>query len=648
MADTPVIDYTKREYESNKTALIAFIKERFPTDWTDFFDSNLGVALLEANVYDFTILSFMLDKMANEGYLETAQLRENVLRIVNLIGYNVSAATASSISVNAELTSVQLDDVVIREGTEIRTIDGLVFEVSQDYTVTAGNLTPMSLEVAADVSRTVTFTENSIIVTFNIPLPADAGLGDSIRATSGPDTEFHQIVDISADRLEVTLDAIWVAATTTAEYEVYDRQIILIQGESKTESFVSNGEANQVLLTTEREVIDGSMTVEVNSVEWSEVESLIYATASQQAYELSFDSQDRAIIRFGDNISGKIPPDGLTIDLDFRIGGGEVGNVAKNAIRTTISGYVGASSTVSVSVSNPVTQGSGGQDRETIEHIKEFAPRYVRTNDRAVTAEDYQTLSASFSDETFGSVAQAVAVLNTNLVPKENNLVYVYIWAPGPNGTLVAPSDGLRSTLKTYLDEKKMIGTEILVVAGASKDVDVTAVVGYDTSFNTAEVTTNIEAAIDDVFEDPNLLPGTPLYISKIYEAVEAIQGVDHVYISTSPASVDGQITTESYEVISKGTVSIEQTPVAPDWFAVPSTSTGNFTIQWSAVSAISGYQVQESADSAFTTPTLIYDGTATELNLTRATGKYYYRVRTYNSFGTSPWRLANNPCNVL
>jgi len=636
------IDYTKREFTSNYEELVRILQQRFPQDWTDFFNSNIGVALLHAISYDFSLLSFMLDKQANESYLETAQLRANVLRIANQIGYQPSAATASSISVNAELTSPQLDPVTITKGTEVKTLDGLVFEVSDDYVIAAGDVSMNELLVDADPAREVTFVQGSINITFNGALPTNVGIGASLRATTGADTNFYQIVEISSDRLTAVIDLPWSVADTVSEYEIYNQQITLSQGESKSTQVVSNGTENQSFTTPDTSAIQGSVSVFVDGVEWTEVESLILSDAGQD-FEVSYDDKDRAIIRFGDGIIGAIPPNNAVIDIYYRVGGGSVGNIARSSIRTTINGFIGVSGTVQVFVTNPANVGSGGEDRETIEHIKIFAPRSVRTNDRAVTGEDYQTLSSVYVDDEFGAVARAVAVLDTNLVPLESNIVRVYIWGSGDDNTLLPPSDGLRASLKEYLDTKKMIGTEVLVVPGVNKEVDVNAALEFDDRFDTFQIIEQVEEAIDCVFQSADLQPGTPLYISKLYEAVESVQGVRSAYITTDPVDDQGKIPTEKFETIAKGNIEIVQQPVPPDFLAVPATSTGTFTAIWGAVAGIDGYELQESPTSDFVTYTTVFTGNATEFTMTRASGTYYYRVRTYNSYGNSDYRLSSN-----
>ncbi len=644
----PTIDYTKREYTSNKEELQQLIKTRFPEVWTDFSDSNLGEALLELIAYDYSLQSFMLDKMANESYLDTVKLRENLLRLVALIAYPVSGATSASLPLNASLFSTETNDVVIKKGTEVRTVDEVVFETDADYLISAGNLTPMSVVLSASPSLTTDFTEASRNIEFSSALPSNVRVGHFLRATTGTDNSFYQIRSISTDRLSAELYSPWPNLDATEQFEVYNKQITIIQGETKNDTFTSDGSNNQEFTTTFGQAAEGSLVVVVDGEEWSSIESLIYSDEGKH-YEVDRDAADRLIVRFGDGVLGKKPADGVSIEMTYRTTVGASGNIALNTIDTTVNGYIGAT-TVSIRLSNPVNRGSGGSDRETIEHIKKFAPKYVRTNDRAVTVEDYETLSATFSDPTYGAIAEASASLNTNKVPRENNLVYVYVWAEGQAGELLIPSDGLRTSLKSFLDTKKMIGTEILVLPGVKKDVDVTAVIEFDRRLDSSEVSSKVEEALAQVFEQETFSPGDSLYISKLYEAVEAILGVENAYIITDPVHNQGRIDAEKYETISAGTIEVKRIPIPPVWLIVPLTGVVGtpYTVKWSAVTGVDGYTLQEATQSNFQDAVDIYTGTNTEFNVTKsAPGTFYYRIKTFNVYGESGWIAATNSIEI-
>ncbi|MHC4599393.1 MAG: S8 family serine peptidase, partial [Planctomycetota bacterium] len=118
---------------------------------------------------------------------------------------------------------------------------------------------------------------------------------------------------------------------------------------------------------------------------------------------------------------------------------------------------------------------------------------------------------------------------------------------------------------------------------------------------------------------------------------------------TTAGAYVFNISVTDAAGRIRTGTASIT-VETAPASITVPAnSSTGNYTVSWSAVAGASSYDLEEDTNPAFPSPTTVYSGAATSFNVTgNATGTYYYRVRATNAGGTSGWTVGGNPCVVL
>lgn len=98
-----------------------------------------------------------------------------------------------------------------------------------------------------------------------------------------------------------------------------------------------------------------------------------------------YDGDDGESIRFGTGIFGDRPQPGTTFDVTYRTTAGLAGNVAESSI-TTVPPAIGA---VVLSATNPFAA-TGGDDEETLPHVRASAPFAFRTKQfRAVRAEDY-------------------------------------------------------------------------------------------------------------------------------------------------------------------------------------------------------------------------------------------------------------------
>ena len=74
------VDYTGRDYYSIREQLIARIQERIP-EWTASDPADFGVALVEAFAYMGDLISYYIDRTANEFSLATATQRNSLLNI---------------------------------------------------------------------------------------------------------------------------------------------------------------------------------------------------------------------------------------------------------------------------------------------------------------------------------------------------------------------------------------------------------------------------------------------------------------------------------------------------------------------------------------------------------------------------------------
>jgi hypothetical protein len=68
--------------------MVAYLQENYPDDFNDFVESSEYVALIDLIAYISQALSFRVDLNARENFLETAERRNSVLRLARLINYN--------------------------------------------------------------------------------------------------------------------------------------------------------------------------------------------------------------------------------------------------------------------------------------------------------------------------------------------------------------------------------------------------------------------------------------------------------------------------------------------------------------------------------------------------------------------------------
>ena len=177
-------------------------------------------------------------------------------------------------------------------------------------------------------------------------------------------------------------------------------------------------------------------------------------------------------IDFGDGRRGAIPVDGAEIAASYRWGGGKRGNLPAGTISQIVSHLPDA-----IGVDNEQPAG-GGSDAETSDGLRERAPQVLRTRNRAVSADDYAALALLS-----GNVLEATTLPLRNpaypgrAVP---GCVSVVIVADGPLGDALTPvqpppvpPEALIEQVATYLETRRIVTSEVFVVAPCWRVVEV-------------------------------------------------------------------------------------------------------------------------------------------------------------------------------
>jgi hypothetical protein len=89
-------DFKSYDFETLRRTMISYLQENYPEDFNDFIDSSEYVALIDLIAYLGQNLSFRIDLNARENFLETAQRRDSILRLAQLISYKPKRNTPAS------------------------------------------------------------------------------------------------------------------------------------------------------------------------------------------------------------------------------------------------------------------------------------------------------------------------------------------------------------------------------------------------------------------------------------------------------------------------------------------------------------------------------------------------------------------------
>jgi hypothetical protein len=106
-------DFQSYDFETLRRTMINYLQETYPEEFNDYIDSSEYIALVDLIAFLGQNLSFRIDLNARENFLETAQRKDSVLRLAQLISYNPKRNTPANglLKITALRTTENVFDV---------------------------------------------------------------------------------------------------------------------------------------------------------------------------------------------------------------------------------------------------------------------------------------------------------------------------------------------------------------------------------------------------------------------------------------------------------------------------------------------------------------------------------------------------------
>jgi hypothetical protein len=125
------------DFDNIKTNLKAFLQDQ--TEFSDYnFEGSGFSVLLDTLAYNTHYLGFNANMLANELYLDSADIRKNIVSLAKMLGYTPSSPRSPIASIDIELNNATGATVTMDKGTAFTTtVDGLTYQyvTNQDITI---------------------------------------------------------------------------------------------------------------------------------------------------------------------------------------------------------------------------------------------------------------------------------------------------------------------------------------------------------------------------------------------------------------------------------------------------------------------------------------------------------------------------------
>ena len=473
------VDYTNRDYLSLREALIARIQSRIP-EWTASDPADFGVALVEAFAYLGDLISFYIDRTANESFIQTAVKRESILQIAQSYGYVPAGFRQASVDLTFSNSSEET--VVIPSGSVIQ-----------------GDV------IIGDTVQTVYFTTGS-----------DANVPAIVDDTPGTDT--------------------------VGAYEGRSVKLVSTEANEYGELIgTSTGMPNMVFELGETPVVDGSIELYVQDGDiyskWTQVQHIADYGPTDLVYTTYLDENNVVSIYFGDGVSGVIPTIYSEIRANYTVGGGAIGNVSPD-ILTTINYVTGLSEgeTTALQAVITVTNANaalGGSDPESNNQIRVSAPAALRSGNRAVSLKDFADLALTVSGVGKANATASVWTSVTLYIAPSRTATDTD-QAPGldESDNPTAEYDRLQSAVETFLQDKILIGTTVSIQPPTYVDCVINMQYTKLSQYTSTEVETNLKVALLTGFGYIGMKFQDTIYPQDIEFVLQQAPGVKNVKVT--------------------------------------------------------------------------------------------------------------------
>lgn len=107
------LNYTNQNFWSMKSRLIDFIREKFGDSFNDFVESDLAIMLIENWSFIADTLSFKMDQIANEIFIDTVSEVDNAFRLSLLVGFKPQPPIGARSLWSASISNTLDTDLII-------------------------------------------------------------------------------------------------------------------------------------------------------------------------------------------------------------------------------------------------------------------------------------------------------------------------------------------------------------------------------------------------------------------------------------------------------------------------------------------------------------------------------------------------------
>ena len=235
---------------------------------------------------------------------------------------------------------------------------------------------------------------------------------------------------------------------------------------------------------------------------------------------------------YANDYMGALPETGTTLYVLYKVGGGEISNIAENTLTNIITlmynidgncdDYQDANKKRAVKNSLRVTNPSvsyGGKDAPNANEIRYLIKYNNGAQNRCVTLSDYYAMLTKIPAK-YGLPFRMGVI-------EENNKIAIYSLGLDYNGKLTSIlSETVVENMKSYLSKYKMVNDFVEIKSGKIVNVGFNVTVYIDKTYDKAEVVQRIINTISDYMDVRRHQMGEDIYLGDLQKEITKLDGV--------------------------------------------------------------------------------------------------------------------------
>lgn len=409
-------DFQSYDFETLRKSFVDYLRLYYPETFNDYIESSEFIALLDIIAFMGQSLAFRNDLNARENYIDTAERRDSVVRLANLVGYTPKRNTSASgyLKIFSVTTTENVTDVngISLSNITVNWADPTNFNWQDQFSAIINASLVGSQRVGRPGNRTAILGVDTSEYTINL-VPGYLPVIPFTATIDGVNMPFEAVNATAVNR-----DYIYEPSPTPGgEFNILFRNdslgfnsnntgyfFLFKQGILQNQDFnLADRVSNQTVpINIEGCNNDDHWLYQLDNVgniarEWQYVPSIYAAAADQTApgvrdlYSITSRTNDQITLVFGDGVFSAIPvgifrtyvraSNGLT----YIINPEEMQSVSIPISYISRTGQL-ETITFVCGITEPV---SNSQSRESIDDIKQRAPARYYTQNRMVNGEDY-------------------------------------------------------------------------------------------------------------------------------------------------------------------------------------------------------------------------------------------------------------------